>query len=109
MFVAVAHSENEDAAPTFKRGFGFHLLWAFTDLPDWMHTLAFGEAPRPPMGSKISAATAVLDHNPWTGLAGFGRNGNGWTARSVHASGWGWLLSKADRGGGETKREEHGR
>jgi Transposase DDE domain group 1 len=26
-----AHSEKEQAAPTFKRGFGFHPLWAFTD------------------------------------------------------------------------------
>ena len=26
-----AHSEKEQAAPTFKRGFGFHPLWAFAD------------------------------------------------------------------------------
>ena len=26
-----AHSEKESAAPTFKRGFGFHPLWAFCD------------------------------------------------------------------------------
>lgn len=26
-----AHSEKEQAAPTFKRGFGFHPLWAFCD------------------------------------------------------------------------------
>ena len=26
-----AHSEKESAAPTFKRGFGFHPLWAFVD------------------------------------------------------------------------------
>jgi hypothetical protein len=26
-----AHSEKECAAPTFKRGFGFHPLWAFCD------------------------------------------------------------------------------
>ncbi|MGF6888423.1 hypothetical protein ABIA39_007638 [Nocardia sp. GAS34] len=26
-----AHSEKENAAPTFKRGFGFHPLWAFID------------------------------------------------------------------------------
>ena len=26
-----AHSEKEHAAPTFKRGFGFHPLWAFVD------------------------------------------------------------------------------
>jgi hypothetical protein len=26
-----AHSEKEHAAPTFKRGFGFHPLWAFID------------------------------------------------------------------------------
>jgi Transposase DDE domain group 1 len=26
-----AHSAKESAAPTFKRGFGFHPLWAFLD------------------------------------------------------------------------------
>jgi len=26
-----AHSDKEQAAPTFKRGFGFHRLWAFVD------------------------------------------------------------------------------
>jgi len=26
-----AHSDKEHAAPTFKRGFGFHPLWAFAD------------------------------------------------------------------------------
>jgi Transposase DDE domain group 1 len=26
-----AHSEKEQAAPTFKRGFGFHRLWTFAD------------------------------------------------------------------------------
>ncbi len=26
-----AHSEKQDAKPTFKRGFGFHPLWAFAD------------------------------------------------------------------------------
>src|SRR6266496_3869215 len=26
-----AHSDKEQAAPTFKRGFGFHPLWAFVD------------------------------------------------------------------------------
>lgn len=26
-----AHSEKEQAAPTFKKGFGFHPLWAFVD------------------------------------------------------------------------------
>ena len=25
------HSDKEQAAPTFKRGFGFHPLWAFAD------------------------------------------------------------------------------
>src|SRR4051794_29519140 len=29
--VVTAHSENELAAPTFKRGFGFHQLFAFCD------------------------------------------------------------------------------
>ncbi len=29
--LVTAHSEKERAAPTFKRGFGFHPLWAFAD------------------------------------------------------------------------------
>lgn len=29
--LVTAHSEKEGAAPTFKRGFGFHPLWAFAD------------------------------------------------------------------------------
>jgi hypothetical protein len=29
--LVTAHSEKEQAAPTFKRGFGFHPLWAFLD------------------------------------------------------------------------------
>jgi hypothetical protein len=29
--LVTAHSEKESAAPTFKRGFGFHPLWAFVD------------------------------------------------------------------------------
>ncbi|MGZ6868731.1 MAG: transposase, partial [Frankiaceae bacterium] len=29
--LVTAHSEKECAAPTFKRGFGFHPLWAFCD------------------------------------------------------------------------------
>jgi hypothetical protein len=29
--LVTAHSEKEAAAPTFKRGFGFHPLWAFVD------------------------------------------------------------------------------
>jgi len=29
--LVTSHSEKQDAAPTFKRGFGFHPLWAFLD------------------------------------------------------------------------------
>jgi hypothetical protein len=29
--LVTAHSEKEQAAPTFKKGFGFHPLWAFAD------------------------------------------------------------------------------
>jgi hypothetical protein len=29
--LVTAHSEKEQAAPTFKRGFGFHPVWAFAD------------------------------------------------------------------------------
>lgn len=32
--LVTAHSEKEGAAPTFKRGFGFHPLWAFVDHGD---------------------------------------------------------------------------
>jgi hypothetical protein len=36
--LVTAHSEKEEARPTFKRGFGFHPLWAFID-----HGAAGGE------------------------------------------------------------------
>src|SRR5262249_56491844 len=29
--LVTAHSEKEQAAPTFKRGFGFHPIWTFVD------------------------------------------------------------------------------
>jgi hypothetical protein len=29
--LVTAHSEKEQAAPTFKRGFGFHPIWTFAD------------------------------------------------------------------------------
>jgi hypothetical protein len=29
--LVTAHSEKQQAAPTFKRGFGFHPVWAFAD------------------------------------------------------------------------------
>ena len=29
--LVTAHSDKDQAAPTFKRGFGFHPLWAFVD------------------------------------------------------------------------------
>jgi hypothetical protein len=32
--LVTAHSDKEGAAPTFKRGFGHHPLWAFVDGPD---------------------------------------------------------------------------
>jgi hypothetical protein len=31
--LVTAHSDKENARPTFKRGFGFHPLWAFADRP----------------------------------------------------------------------------
>ena len=29
--LVTAHSDKEQAAPTFKRGYGFHPLWTFAD------------------------------------------------------------------------------
>jgi hypothetical protein len=56
--LVTAHSEKEQAAPTFKRGFGFHPLWAFVD-----HGLAgTGE----PLAFQLRAGNAgsntVVDH-----------------------------------------------
>ena len=56
--LVTSHSEKEQAAPTFKRGFGFHPLWAFVD-----HGAAgTGE----PLAVKLRAGNAgsntVVDH-----------------------------------------------
>lgn len=63
--LVTAHSEKEHAAPTFKRGFGFHPLWAFVD-----HGAAgTGE----PLAVKLRAGNAgsntVADHIEVTRLA----------------------------------------
>jgi Transposase DDE domain group 1 len=56
--LVTAHSEKEGAAPTFKRGFGFHPLWAFVD-----HG---AEGTGEPLGFLLRAGNAgsntVVDH-----------------------------------------------
>ncbi len=56
--LVTAHSEKEAAAPTFKRGFGFHPLWAFVD-----HG---GEGTGEPLAFGLRAGNAgsntVIDH-----------------------------------------------
>src|SRR4051812_11788268 len=56
--LVTAHSEKECAAPTFKRGFGFHPLWAFCD-----HG---GEGTGEPLAFGLRAGNAgsntVVDH-----------------------------------------------
>jgi hypothetical protein len=56
--LVTAHSEKESAAPTFKRGFGFHPLWAFCDhgAPGTGEPLAFVLRP----GN--AGSNTVVDH-----------------------------------------------
>jgi len=53
-----AHSEKEPAAPAFKRGFGFHPLWAFVDQgPEGTgEPLAFG------LREGNACSNALVDH-----------------------------------------------
>ena len=73
--LVTAHSEKERAAPTFKRGFGFHPLWAFVDHgPDGHRGAAGGAAaaratpaPTPPPTTSPSPAQALAQlpgHRP---------------------------------------------
>ncbi len=63
--LVAAHSEKEHAAPTFKRGFGFHPLWAFCDHGQ--------EGTGEPLAVKLRAGNAgsntVADHIEVTKLA----------------------------------------
>ncbi|SHN88902.1 Transposase DDE domain [Geodermatophilus obscurus] len=52
--VVTAHSEKQGAAPTFKRGFGFHPLWAFVD-----HG---AEGTGEPLGFLLRAGNAGSEH-----------------------------------------------
>src|SRR4051812_27313934 len=56
--LVTAHSEKECAAPTFKRGFGFHPLWAFCDHgPEGTgEPLAFG------LRAGNAGSNTVVDH-----------------------------------------------
>jgi hypothetical protein len=56
--LVTAHSEKESAAPTFKRGFGFHPLWAFLDHgPEGTgEPLAFG------LRAGNAGSNTVVDH-----------------------------------------------
>jgi hypothetical protein len=56
--LVTAHSEKESAAPTFKRGFGFHPLWAFVDHgPEGTgEPLAFG------LRAGNAGSNTVVDH-----------------------------------------------
>jgi Transposase DDE domain group 1 len=56
--LVTAHSEKESAAPTFKRGFGFHPLWAFVD-----HAPAgTGEPPAFGLRAGNAGSNTVTDH-----------------------------------------------
>ena len=59
--LVTAHSEKEQAAPTFKRGFGFHPLWAFLD-----HGAAQG------VGKVVLRRVTCTDEGPDLGGAGTG-------------------------------------
>jgi hypothetical protein len=63
--LVTAHSEKESAAPTFKRGFGFHPLWAFVDHgPEGTgEPLAFG------LRAGNAGSNTVADHQAVIGAA----------------------------------------
>ncbi|ABW12464.1 hypothetical protein Franean1_3052 [Parafrankia sp. EAN1pec] len=59
--LVTAHSEKEQAKPTFKRGFGFHPLWAFIDHgPDGP-----GNPPRCCSAGETPARTPRPTTSPW--------------------------------------------
>ncbi|CAI7981062.1 hypothetical protein FRAHR75_980002 [Frankia sp. Hr75.2] len=68
--LVTAHSEKEQAKPTFKRGFGFHPLWAFIDHgPDGTGEpaavlLCRGNAGSNTAADHITVATAALAQLP---------------------------------------------
>jgi hypothetical protein len=68
--LVTAHSEKESAAPTFKRGFGFHPLWTFLDHgPDGSGEplavmLRPGNAGSNTAADHITIARAALAHLP---------------------------------------------
>ncbi len=61
--VVIAHSEKEDAAPTWKHTFGFHPLYCFLDRPDVSSGEALAGLLRPGNAGSNTAADhiAVLD------------------------------------------------
>ena len=63
--LVTAHSEKEHAAPTFKRGFGFHPLWAFVD----HGPTAPGSRWRCCCGRATPARTPPPTTSPWSAQA----------------------------------------
>jgi hypothetical protein len=61
--IVIAHSEKEDAAPTWKKTFGFHPLVCFLDRPDISSGEALGGIVRPGNAGSNTASDhiAVLD------------------------------------------------
>lgn len=53
-----AHSEKENAAPTFKRGFGFHSLWSFID----HGPVGTGEPAAPMLRPGNAGSNTAADH-----------------------------------------------
>jgi hypothetical protein len=86
--LVTAHSEKEQAAPTFKRGFGFHPLWAFCDHgPEGTgEPLAFGlrrgNAGSNTVADHITVLRAALASSP----AAAGRGRRCWSASTGPAA-----------------------
>ena len=61
--VVIAHSDKQDAAPTWKHTFGFHPLYCFLDRPDVSAGEALAGLLRPGNAGSNTAADhiAVLD------------------------------------------------
>jgi hypothetical protein len=64
-----AHSDKEQAAPTFKRGYGFHPLWAFVDHGGQGTGERLSVLLRPGNAGSNTAADHIAGGQSWAGAA----------------------------------------
>jgi transposase-like protein len=103
--LVAAHSEKEQAAPTFKRGFGFHPLWAFAD----QGQTGTGELNRPRRVRRLQSlrrmGSWVIVGGSTRGSFGSGRCAWSWShGISTSRSGRRWSRSPRSWGSGRWRR-----